>query len=411
MGMHAQEKELEHLKKSLAALSGEPCSSDVPRPQPHTSRVHPQASGSRPQQDPWQPAHSKQCHPQNHQRLQDLWPDEDALPDGFDAGVQQQRGPRSNGTATEKQTHRNQPSNSQGWRTPPQTALPNELHLESSSHQRRPERNPSSDRPRTPQLQPYVVTEPDSPRSLTTVPAGCHHHPSSAQPIIITETTVTRSLHLWQIRFRAQCNRSGFKYLQVVIECTFQLIKYACRTLTPTKGTFGRQSSWTVQEVRQFPTDPSHERQPSFYAGMAWHPAPARSPLLPLHCAFYLQPACMYASMHVAVMHLSELASELYLHHAARATATFQTTPPAGSSHATSQQNVWPSPPGPLQTVTASEAEHDDGRLSRGGRAQRGATAGRGESIELIVIVLCMDWRNCSCMYIASCWIMSSLSE
>ncbi|KAK9907473.1 hypothetical protein WJX75_004339 [Coccomyxa subellipsoidea] len=86
-----QEKDLEHLKKSLAALSGEPCSSDVPRPQPHTSRVHPQASGSRPQQDPWQPAHSKQCHPQNHQRLQDLWPDEDALPDGFDAGVQQQR--------------------------------------------------------------------------------------------------------------------------------------------------------------------------------------------------------------------------------------------------------------------------------------------------------------------------------
>ncbi|EIE27287.1 hypothetical protein COCSUDRAFT_55306 [Coccomyxa subellipsoidea C-169] len=82
-------------------------------------------------------------------------------------------------------------------------------------------------------------------------------------------------------------------------------LRQAAGTLTPTKGTFGRQSSWTVQEVRQVPTGASHE-QP-FYA--------------------------------------------------ARATATFQTTPAAGSSHARAQQIVTRQEEGDVGELPASRDE------------------------------------------------------
>ncbi len=195
--MHAQEKELEHLTKSLAALSGEPCSTDRGQSRPHNSSQVRRGQAPQPGQGPWQAAQGpERSHPQTSSRVQDLWPDDDALPDNFDSAVQQQGGAQNSKAASGRQARKDQPSTMSDQRrhsSLPQTALPNELHLESSSSQQRPAPNPSGARPQTPQHQPYTVTEPDSPKSLSTIPQAGGQRSSYAQPIVITETTVTRS--------------------------------------------------------------------------------------------------------------------------------------------------------------------------------------------------------------------------
>ncbi|BDA48058.1 hypothetical protein COCOBI_11-3150 [Coccomyxa sp. Obi] len=218
-----QEKELQHLQRSLEALSGKPCTTLNTRQETQGS-ARATVEASQQAQGPWQPAHGSQQHVKHRNMGKDLWPDDDVLPENPDSTSRQQGsagdGQQINESAWsgKHQPHANMEPRASRY------SLPKELDAQSSFMEQRSE-----------QQQSYIVTEPDSPKVSTEAPTGeslgSHQMNQIAQPIVYTETSVTR-------------------------------------TVTPIKDRYRRQQSWTVRELRQVPTSSAPQHQAAFYAAV-----------------------------------------------------------------------------------------------------------------------------------------------
>ena len=185
--MRAQEKELQHLQRSLEALSGKPCTTLSIQQQPQGS-ARASVEASQLPQGPWQPAYGSEQHLKQRNMGKDLWPDVDVLPEKPESTLRQQETAEDGQHINESPrpgTH--QPHNSSAHLKPHpfQHSLPKELDSQSRIVEQRSE-----------QHQPYIVTEPDSPKVSTEAPyresLDSHQINPNAQGIVYTETTVIR---------------------------------------------------------------------------------------------------------------------------------------------------------------------------------------------------------------------------
>lgn len=190
MMLRAQEKELQHLQRSLEALSGKPCTTTNTTQQKFHGSARSTMDASQLLSGPRQPAQSsQQQHLKQCNMGRDLWPNEDELLDlGLGSPSWQQGsagiGQKIHGSAQPHRSAINMDPH------PYQHSLPKELDSQLSFVEKRSEQHHD---------QPYIVTEPDSPKARSEAPAegfGSEKLNQNAQPIVYTETTVTRWLPL-----------------------------------------------------------------------------------------------------------------------------------------------------------------------------------------------------------------------
>lgn len=275
MFLHAQEKELQHLRRSLAALSDEP----QPDRQGSQSHPHTKLQASLPQQGSWLPAVHEHAQPQNAKHIRDLWSDDELLPNNTVSNNNKQKA--STGISDSRKQPTTQVSLScmaqiNEATGPPLGAVKSRKPASDITFQQRSADPGSGDRPETPQKQPYIVTEPESPASQPGASAQEPYHgcqsACDAVPMIYTETTIVRCvLHILHV-----CTSSHFLALHCLqifvlyLEYVFLLSDLCCddsRTVTPRKVAYGRQDSWTVQDIRHVPHISVHSQQPSFPTG------------------------------------------------------------------------------------------------------------------------------------------------
>jgi len=205
MFLHAQEKELQHLRRSLAALSNEP-QRDREGSQSHLP--HTKLQAFLPQEGSWLPAMHEHAQPQNAKHTRDLWPDDELLPNNIVSNTNEQKASTGNSDSRKQPTKQvpqscmPQINEATG---PPQGAMQNRNRAPDITFQQRSADPGSRDRPETPQNQPYIVTEPGSPASqpnaLAQEPYHGYQTDSNAVPLIYTETTIVRCV----LEFSAYC--------------------------------------------------------------------------------------------------------------------------------------------------------------------------------------------------------------
>lgn len=184
--MLTQEKELQLLQRSLEALSGKPCTIFNTQHKTQGSACTTMEACQRPQ-GPWQPAHGSEQHLKHRNMGKDLWPDDDVLPEKPDSASHQP------GSGDGQQKNK---SACPGIDQPHRLSANLEPHLSQYPLPKELDSRLSSVEQRSEQHQPYIVTEPDSPKVSSEAPTrgslSSHQMNQNALPIIYTEMTVTR---------------------------------------------------------------------------------------------------------------------------------------------------------------------------------------------------------------------------